>query len=147
MSYEISYYKVNDKAKEPVYSTQHAACFDLHARLDQPVWIHPGQTRLIPTGLIFDIIEGWQIKLYSRSGLAAKNSVHLGNGVGIIDSDYTDEVKIILTNSGTEPFLVSDGMRIAQGQLELVTRIKFYEVFEPVEKKGDRTGGFGSTGV
>ena len=53
---------------------------------------------LIPTGLIFDIPKNHYVRLYARSGNAFKKGLVLANSVGIIDSDYVDEVKIMLHN-------------------------------------------------
>jgi dUTP pyrophosphatase len=104
---------------------------------------------MIPTGLYFEIPEGFEIQVRPRSGLAAKNGVTVLNSPGTIDSDYRGEIKIILINHGTKPFTVENGERIAQGVISGVMGKKMI-TFDSVEelsntKRGE--GGFGSTGI
>ncbi|MFN7707496.1 MAG: dUTP diphosphatase, partial [Sphingobacteriia bacterium] len=65
---------------------------------------------------------------------------------GTLDADYRGEVKVILINHGTSPFLVEDGMRIAQMLLAPVTYIE-WEPVEALEATERGEGGFGHTGV
>ncbi len=77
-----------------------------------------------------------------RSGLAVRGITTLA---GVIDSGYRGELKVVLTNLGTEPQTIAPGHRIAQ--LRIVERIEaaFVETDTLVEApRGE--GGFGSTG-
>lgn len=133
-------------ASLPEYKTAGAAGADVRARLDSPVEIGPCKRAVIPTGLFFEIPEGYEIQVRPRSGLAFKNGVTVLNTPGTIDSDYRGELKVVLINLGEEPFTVSHGDRIAQIVVSPVTR----GVFIPCESLSETErgeGGFGSTGV
>jgi dUTP pyrophosphatase len=80
-----------------------------------------------------------------RSGLAAKHGVTVLNAPGTIDEDYRGEVKVILVNLGTEPFVIAHGERIAQLVVAPVTKVDV-ELVSSLEPTTRGTGGFGSTG-
>jgi len=130
----------------PEYKTPSAAGMDIPAAIDVPVTLQPLERKLIPTGLIVQIPEGYEIQLRARSGLSIKQGVTLVNGVGTIDADYRDEVKVALINLSREPVTIQPGDRVAQMLLAPVTRIEWQEINE-VQRVAGRTGGFGSTGV
>jgi dUTP pyrophosphatase len=113
---------------------------------DEKLTLSPNQRVLVPTGLIFEIPQGYEIQIRPRSGLAFKNGVTCLNTPGTIDSDYRGEIKVLLINLGLEEFEISRGMRIAQMVVAPVTQAKLLETNELGET--DRgAGGFGSTGV
>ncbi len=116
------------------------------AFVSEPVTIAPGERTLVPTGLCFSIPEGYEIQVRPRSGLAAKNGVTCLNTPGTIDSDYRGEVKVILINLGSVPFVVNNGDRIAQLVVAPVTQGVFTAV-EKLDETERGAGGFGSTGV
>lgn len=143
-------------AKMPTYATQGSACFDLYAVLDEPYYCCVGEPVIVPVGLKFDIPKGYVMLIYSRSGHGFKNDVRLSNCVGVIDSDYTDEVMVKLTQDVDgydkedgmhEPFWINHGDRIAQAMLMPVQQVELVQTDEPPVPKGNRTGGFGSTGA
>src|SRR6478609_8262024 len=88
----------------PAYETMRAAVDD-----GAPMVLAPGQRALVPTGLIFEIPEGFEGQIRPRSGLAFKNGITCLNTPGTIDSDYRGEVKIILINHGPEDFHIRRG--------------------------------------
>ena len=130
----------------PCYKTSGAAGADIQAHLSEPVVIKKGCRAMIPTGLYFEIPEGYEIQVSPRSGLSAKNGVTVLNTPGTIDSDYRGEVKVILINLGDEDFVVNDKERIAQIIVAPVTIGKFKCVSELASSERG-AGGFGSTGV
>lgn len=130
----------------PAYKTPHAAGMDVAAALLEPVTLKPMERRLIPTGLIIQIPEGYECQLRARSGLSIKHGIALVNGVGTIDADYRDEVMVALINLGHEPFTIQPGDRIAQMLLAPVTHIQWQEI-DAVQRIEGRNGGFGSTGL
>ena len=130
----------------PEYKTQGAAGADVCALIDSPVVLHPGKRAIIPTGLFFEIPEGFEIQVRPRSGLAAKNGVTVLNTPGTIDSDYRGELKIILINLGDEDFVINNGERIAQIIISPVTQATF-QVTDSLSETERGEGGFGSTGV
>jgi dUTP pyrophosphatase len=111
-----------------------------------PVELAPGGRMAIPTGLAVALPAGHELQVRPRSGLALKNGILVANSPGTVDEDYRGEIKIILLNAGTEPFRIERGMRIAQGVLAPVTRIRWQEVAS-LDETVRGMGGFGSTGV
>lgn len=147
---ELKVHLCRTSAKMPTYATQGSACFDLYAAIDEPYYCWTGKPVIVPTGLKFDISEGYVLMIYSRSGHGFKSNVRLSNCVGVIDSDYVDEVMIKLSQDITltngHGFTVNPGDRIAQGMLIPVTRVRMVEINKAPDKKGNRNGGMGSTG-
>jgi dUTP pyrophosphatase len=127
----------------PRYETEGAAGMDLRA--DEPFTLAPGERRLVPTGLAFEIPAGHEGQVRARSGLAARHGVALVNAPGTIDSDYRGEVKVILVNLGQAPVAFARGDRIAQLVIAPVTRVGI-ELVEELGGTGRGDGGFGSTG-
>lgn len=131
----------------PQYQTAGAACFDLHALIEQGSdQLINGEQGIYRTGLAFDIPPGWVLKVYSRSGHGFKHSVRLSNAVGVVDSDYVGEVMVALHNDGFDNLVVNHGDRIAQAMLEPAPSIELFEVDELTETARGANG-FGSTGV
>ena len=146
-------FKINFKNEstnpDPEYATAGSSGFDFRANLENPMKLHIGDVAVVPTGLFFEIPENFEIQVRPRSGLAAKNGVTVLNTPGTVDSDYRGEIKIILINLGTEPFIINHGDRIAQGVVASVTAkniINLNRVTEITENTERGTGGFGSTG-
>lgn len=170
----IGVYKIDEDAQLPVYSTKNAACFDLRACLKfgnaiklndseddshrtiqydpdvthRPyVTVKPGETALIPTGLVFDIPDVYSMRIHPRSGLALNHNIDLANSEGIVDSDYVEETMIMIRNqSRSKEYKIYHGDRVAQAEIVPVIRVNFIEFSEKPEQKTSRTGGFGSTG-
>lgn len=133
-------------AKLPLYKTSGAAGADICALLEKPFVIESGKSAMIPTGLFFEIPEGYEVQIRPRSGLAAKNGVTVLNTPGTIDSDYRGEINVILINLGDKPFTVNNGDRIAQMLVAPVIQAEF-SVVTSLDETERGAGGFGSTGV
>jgi dUTP pyrophosphatase len=129
----------------PEYATAHSAGMDLRASLTEEVTLQPLERRLIPTGLFFEIPEGYEVQIRPRSGLAFKNGVTVLNAPGTIDADYRGEIGVLLVNLSNEPFVVKDGERVAQMVVAPYTQAGWEEVNELTDTLRG-TGGFGSTG-
>lgn len=147
---KLRYQKLAAHARVPLYATAGAACFDISACLTQGVQkirIKPGKRVLVPTGLIFEIPEGYELQLRPRSGLALKEGLTLLNSPGTIDSDYRGEVKLILINLGDVPIVIEDGQRLAQCKLAIAMRPALLEA-ESIDAGASAraASGFGSTG-
>jgi len=108
--------------------------------------IPAGSRALIPTGLFFDIPEGYVMKVFARSGFSFKTGMSLTNSVGIIDSDYKEELFISMINLSGNTVLIGDGERIAQAILE-PCEFKTIVLTSKPTRTTERSGGFGSTGV
>jgi deoxyuridine 5'-triphosphate nucleotidohydrolase len=130
----------------PAYATAGAAGMDLLAAVAEPVVIGPGSRALIPTGLAMALPPGYELQIRPRSGLALRHGITLPNTPGTIDEDYRGELQVILLNTGTEPFTVERGARIAQAVLAPVVRAA-WQVVEVLDNTSRAEGGFGSTGT
>ena len=130
----------------PAYETAGSAGMDIRAYLKEPVELLPGQRALIPTGIYLEIPEGYEVQIRARSGLAIKRGIGLVNGIGTIDSDYRGEVKIALINWGDEPFVISNGERVAQMVAARYEKVEF-TVADELSETERGSGGFGHTGV
>ncbi len=133
------------KGDLPRYESTLASGFDVRAQLEASMTLEPGKSAMVPTGLSFEIPSGYEIQVRPRSGLAAKKSITVLNTPGTVDADYRGEVKIILINLGTEPFVIQDQERIAQMVLCPVYQAEL-QVVETLSETHRGAGGFGSTG-
>ena len=134
---------------DPEYATSGSAGFDLRAYLSEPLTLAPGERRLIPTGLFFDLPNSLELQVRARSGLALKHGITVLNGIGTIDSDYTGEVGVILINHSNSSYTIDNGDRIAQGVImQTTTNITKLNKVDEIRKNTERnSGGFGSTGI
>ena len=128
----------------PAYASGGAAGMDIVAAEDGV--LPPGARQAVATGFAIAIPDGYEVQVRPRSGLALKHGVTCLNTPGTIDSDYRGEVKVILANLGTEPFIITRGDRIAQLVPAAVTRAELVET-EALDDTTRGAGGFGSTGV
>lgn len=129
----------------PAYQTAHAAGLDLCAFLPEPICLKPMERALIATGLYIEIPEGYEAQIRPRSGLALKHGITVLNSPGTIDADYRGEIKVLLINLGSEPFIIQSGERVAQMLVSAYTQITWNETTQlSATERG--AGGYGSTG-
>lgn len=135
--------------KVPSYETAGAAGMDLPAAVEkgQPIILAPGERKLVPTGFIVAIPDGYEGQIRPRSGLAFKHGITCLNTPGTIDCDYRGELMVLLINHGDKNFEITRGMRIAQMVIAPVTQMACVESDSLPEPTQRGTGGFGSTGV
>lgn len=166
----ISY--CNEGAKRPEYI--HAGDVGMDVYSCEEYIIRPGETRIIPLGIKVAIPLGYELQVRPRSGQSVKTKLRIANSPGTIDANYRDEVGIVIENIEprivdieTEPifdselkinglkvlsieygrdFIIEKGQRIAQLVLSEKPTCVFYEVSDVKTIKGDREGGFGSSG-
>jgi dUTP pyrophosphatase len=119
---------------------------DLHAAVSEPLVLHPGERRLVPTGLRIALPPGYEAQIRPRSGLALRFGIGMVNSVGTIDSDYRGPLQVLLINFGHEPVTLARGDRIAQLVVAPVVRATWDEV-ETLPHSSRGEGGFGSTGI
>lgn len=141
----IAVKRLHPLAQLPTYGSPEAAGADLYACLDEDVVIGPGQTAFLPTGIALEVPKGCAGLVYARSGLACKQGLAPANKVGVIDSDYRGEIRVVLHNHGATTQTVSHGQRIAQLIITPVLT-PAYEEADSLSETGRGTGGFGSTG-
>ena len=142
---EIRFLRLHQGAQLPAYQTEHAAGLDLHACIEAPVTLAPGDIAMIPCGFAMAIPHGFEAQVRPRSGLATKHGIGMPNSPGTVDSDYRGEMKVPLVNLGRAPFTVEHGMRIAQMVVAQVARATV-RVVEELDGTSRGAGGFGSTG-
>ena len=130
----------------PHYATAGSAGLDLRACIETPLHLAPGQTTLVPTGMVIHLADpGLAAMILPRSGLGHKHGIVLGNLVGLIDSDYQGELMVSVWNRGHESFTLNPLDRIAQLIVVPVLQVGFNIVDEfDASKRGEN--GFGSTG-
>lgn len=140
----------------PEYATTGSAGLDLRAMrsgineaaigLSSELLIRPHSRRLIGTGLCVRIRDPHFVGIVaSRSGMSLNHGVRVAQGIGVIDSDYTHEIGVILANDSDQVFYLKPQQRIAQLLIQPVHQVVLRRV-DAVEQTG-RTGGYGSTGV
>lgn len=134
--------RLNGLATIPRRASGGAAGYDLTSTVD--IDILPGRRELVSTGISIKLPPGLYGRIAPRSGLAVKNGIQVG--AGVIDPDYTGEVKVLLFNQGYDIIKIKIGERIAQLVLERFETPEIREVTE-IEETERGSGGFGSTGV
>jgi dUTP pyrophosphatase len=129
----------------PEAATGRAAGFDLAAATDMD--IPPRSIRLVGTGLVIAVPDGYFLGIFARSSTPLKRGLMVANGVGVIDADYCgpgDEIKIQVLNITDAPVTIVRGDRLAQGIVLPCPRVEWEEVEEMAVPT---RGGFGSTGM
>jgi len=124
--------------------------FDAYTSLNtnqdiKEIIIKPEGRCLLPTGLFVSIPRGYEIQVRPRSGLALKQGITVLNSPGTIDSDFTGEIGIILTNQSDKLAKIVDGDRIAQLVLTKCESID-WELVDSLDETERGDGGFGHTG-
>jgi len=136
--------KLHPDAIMPHYAHDGDAGMDVYSVED--ITIMHKKRELISTGLSFEIPKGFEIQIRPKSGLALKHGLTIPNTPGTLDSGYRGELKVILLNTGDEPYEVKKGEKIAQIVLARYEEAEIQEVNDLSDtQRGD--GGFGSTGL
>ena len=130
----------------PEYATEGSSGLDLRAFLKEVLVINPLERKLVPTGIMLELPIELEGQIRPRSGLAVKHGITCLNSPGTIDSDYRGEIKVLLVNLGTEPFIINNNDRIAQLVISKVEKIKF-ELISELNETSRNDGGFGHTGL
>ncbi|MDC2867515.1 dUTP diphosphatase, partial [Bacillus sp. BP-3] len=94
MNLRVKVKKMNEAVELPKYAKPGDAGFDLVAAED--TIIEPGETKVIPTGLAFDIPLGFELQVRPRSGISRKTKLRVV--LGTVDSGYRGEVGVIIEN-------------------------------------------------
>ena len=137
--------KLSPNAILPTYGSAEAAGADLYACLDAPVTVAPGEIFWVPTGIALEVPKGCAGLIYARSSMGTKRGLAPANKVGVIDSDYRGEVRVVLLNHSKQEQTIVPGERVAQ----LIITPVLTPAYEEAEELTDTqrgVGGFGSTG-
>lgn len=144
---ELGYVKNNEDTISPSYAYTSDSGFDLYSIKD--IWIHPFDRSLVPTGLVLDIPEGYEIQVRSKSGLALKQGLMVLNSPGTVDQGYLGEIGVIIFNTTNQKVKIEKGQKIAQAVLCPVVSGKWVTLVEKnkINEKDRNDNGFGSTGI
>jgi dUTP pyrophosphatase len=144
---EVSFKKLHPDAVAPNYAYGLDSGFDLFSV--EEIGMSPFERKLIPTGLSFDIPDGCEIQVRTKSGLAINQGLMVLNSPGTVDKGYTGEIKVILMNMNNFAVTIKKEQKVGQAVLCPVfngNKVKFAEKNElGLSDRGDK--GFGSTGI
>ena len=154
-------------AKLPAYATDGSGAMDIYS--PEEYVIGPGESVMIPIGIKVDIPIGYGLLIQPRSGLSRKSKIRIPNTPGLIDSDYHEEIGVIIENidppvkdiqlelgdngeiiDGTlygSSFTIGKGERFAQMRLVEIPLVNWLPVSSLGSFKNDHGKGFGGTGT
>jgi len=143
----IKFKRLSEDTKSPSYVYELDSGFDLYST--EKIVLGPFGRALVPTGLSFDIPEGYEIQVRPKSGLAINMGLTVLNTPGTVDRGYLGEIKVPVFNTNNSSITIEKGMKVAQAVLCPVVCGKFVK-FDEVDSLGDSDRGdkgFGSTGI
>jgi dUTP pyrophosphatase len=144
---DLPYQILHPDAVHPKYNYDSDSGFDLHSVED--VVIPPFGRALVPSGLAFDIRDGFEIQVRTKSGLAINQGLMVLNSPGTVDNGYTGEVKGIIFNTNPTEVTIPKGMKFGQAVLCPVVNGAWVDLNQVaiINKKERGANGFGSTGL
>jgi len=144
---DLPYKILHPDAVHPKYNYGSDSGFDLHSVED--VVIPPFGRALVPSGLSFDIKDGFEIQVRTKSGLAINQGLMVLNSPGTVDNGYTGEVKGIIFNTNPTEVKIPKGMKFGQAVVCPVVNGAWVELnqVDQINKKERGANGFGSTGI
>ena len=155
-----------DSAQFPMYATDGSAAMDIYS--PEEYVIAPGECVIIPTGIKVNIPIGYALLIQPRSGMSRKTKLRVANTPGLIDSDYHEEIGVIIENIDPplkdyaiqqdeggilqgplygSSYTIGKGERFAQMRLVEVPLVNWLPVESLGEFDNDHGKGFGSTGT
>lgn len=164
---QIPFVKCHPDAKMPEYAHPDDSGMDVYA-VDDYV-IHPGETKLIPTGIKMAVPNGYEIQIRPKSGRALKTKMRIANSIGTVDAGFRGELQVIIENieppikditydfdDNGRPIITSilrgsdmtigKGEKFAQLVLMEVPKAVLFQV-ENLDDTERGNGGFGSTNL
>ncbi|PEX92021.1 dUTP diphosphatase [Bacillus cereus] len=148
MKLRVKIKRLNESVELPKYAKPGDAGFDLVTAEDTIIW--PGETKIVPTGLAFEISPGNELQVRPRSGMTRNTKLRVV--LGTVDSGYRGEIGVLVDNNerplgaNIKAYVIERGTRIAQGVIAPVETAHFVEMDELAESQRG-VNGFGSTGV
>ena len=144
---DLGYKKISEEAITPNYNYESDSGFDLYST--EEIVVKPLGRALIPTGLVFDIKDGHEIQVRSKSGLAINQGLFVLNSPGTVDSGYQGEIKVIMFNTTNQKIKIEKGQKIAQAVVCPVVNGRWIDLIkvEKLSEKDRNDKGFGSTGL
>lgn len=164
---QIPFVKCHPDAKMPEYAHPDDSGMDVYAVNDYV--IHPGETKLIPTGIKVAVPNGYEIQIRPKSGRALKTKMRIANSIGTVDAGFRGELQVIIENieppikditydfdDSGRPIITSilrgsdmtigKGEKFAQLVLMEVPKAVLFQV-ENLDDTERGNGGFGSTNL
>lgn len=143
-------YVLLDPRCEPFVGSANAAGADLRTYLyskdgSKMLPLEPGQTLMVGTGVRAQIPDGWVGIIAPRSS-TGQLRIALENTLGVIDSDYTGEIKLRVYNFGNEVQMLNNFERIVQLIVVPHMSANHYEIVKELDTTDRGANGFGSTG-
>jgi dUTP pyrophosphatase len=147
MIYKVDLNYSSNEGRILSYNYESDSGFDLYS-IEQ-ITIPAFGRALVPTGIVLDIPEGFEVQIRSKSGLALNQGLMVLNSPGTIDQGYIGEIKVIIFNTNNHSVIIERGMKVAQAVLANVVSGKFVTLnkIENVDQKERGSNGFGSTGI
>ena len=144
---DLPYQILHPDAVHPKYNYGSDSGFDLHSVED--IVIPPFGRALVPSGLSFDIKDGFEIQVRTKSGLAINQGLMVLNSPGTVDNGYTGEIKGIIFNTNPTEVKIPKGMKFGQAVVCPVVNGDWVELnqVDQINKKERGANGFGSTGI
>ena len=140
---QIKFFKISETAKGPV-KADGDMCYDIFA--DEDKHVQMGEIAVIKTGIKMSPPEGYHYSVRDRSGMAAKNGLHVV--AGQIDNSYRGELLVAMTKLSISIYQIKKGDKIAQIKFEQDTTFPVVEVKSEEDlgytNRGEK--GFGSSG-
>jgi dUTP pyrophosphatase len=133
--------RIHPAARLPAYGHAGDAGMDLFSCLG--VTLAPGEVRAVPTGIQMAIPPGHVGLVWDKSGISLRGVHRLA---GVVDAGYRGEVKVVMVNLGSAPYVVEAGMKIAQMLIQPVISVSVVEAAD-LDDTVRGEGGFGSTGL
>jgi dUTP pyrophosphatase len=132
-------------AENPAFIPQRANPTDAGAdlRSAEALEIYPGEQKLVDCGVAVKIPKNYAGFIFNRSS-QGKRGITIPHSVGVIDSDYRGNIKVILRNLSEDPYKIEKGDRIAQLVIVPILLCDFVDTWNDTARG---TGGFGSTGT
>lgn len=129
----------------PQRKTAKSAGYDIIALTDEDVYVHPGMSVNLETGVKACMEDDEVMLLFIRSSLGIKQGLTLSNSCAVIDADYYNNpdndghfiLSIINTSNAVQ--LIPARSRVAQAVF-----VKYLTVDDD-NATGERIGGIGST--
>lgn len=135
------------KEKHLKTQTEGSAAIDLRACIPDQFSLPAKSGTLISAGIAIYLEDpGTMAIIAPRSGLGHKHRIILGNTIGVIDSDYTGEIRVSLYNDGIRSFVIEPMDRIAQLMILPIIKPEF-EIVDSLTETARGSGGFGHSGV
>jgi len=147
LSIELPFKKLHPDAVLPQYAYKLDSGFDLFSV--EEVTLPPFGRALVPTGLSFQVPDGTELQVRSKSGLAINQGLMVLNSPGTVDCGYLGEIKVIVMNMNNHDVTITKGQKVGQGVLCPVFNGKKVKLSEKENLGTSDRGinGFGSTGI